>query len=117
MIAKGLLLHAVANPSRSWEVQRAHRDREDIRARSAHPLRLSVAGDASVTRVRIAPIVAVACGWRGLPPRLTWLIRASWLIQCTIGPSINRITRINHPKRGHPLRVNASVCTRDAIVT
>jgi hypothetical protein len=27
-------------------------------------------------------------------PGLSWLIRASWLIRCTIDPPINRITRL-----------------------
>ena len=117
MIPKGLVPYAVLNPSRSWEIQRGHRDREDLRARSEHPLRPSVAGDASVTGVRIAPIVTVTCGRRGLLLRLAWLIRASWLIRCTISPSINRITLINHAKPGHPSPLMPACVTRDAIVT
>src|SRR5689334_11760039 len=71
MIAKGLLPHAVLNPSRSWEIQRGHRDREDGRAGSGRPPQQSVAGDASVTGVRIAPIVTVTCRRRGLPLRFS----------------------------------------------
>jgi hypothetical protein len=71
MIAKGLV---VLDPSRhgSWDIQRGHHDHEDLPARSRHPLQQSVAGDASVTGVHIAPIVTVTCGHRGLPLRLAW---------------------------------------------
>jgi hypothetical protein len=54
MIPNDLQSGQTKDPSRSWEIQRGHRDRKDLRAKSGYPLQLSVTGDAGVTGVRVA---------------------------------------------------------------